>query len=63
MGHHFPLASGALHIEDAIENFSEIDFHRMPKAFRLGKERLENLPLRVTQVAGIGFTRRMSNFR
>jgi hypothetical protein len=63
MGQHFPLASGALYIENAIENFSKIDFHGMTKAFGFGQQLFQYLPLGITQIAGIWFSLGIGYFR
>ena len=61
--HHFPLTTGGLDVEDAIEKFSKIDLDGMTKAFGLGEQRFENFPLCITQVAGVGVALGVSDFR
>lgn len=45
MGHHFPLTACSLDVKDAVENLSEIYFHRTSESFWLRQEGLQNLPL------------------
>lgn len=63
MGQHFPLAASALDVKDAIEDFSEINFYRMSKAFRSGQQRLKERPLIIAQITGVGFAGRIGNDR
>ena len=63
MRHHLPFTSGALDIEDAVENFSEIDGPGTPEAFGLGEKRLNNLPFGIAEVTGVEGTRWVIYFR
>lgn len=63
MGQHFPLTACALHIEDAIEDLSEINFYWMSKALGFGHQWLQDLPLGVAQVTRVRLAGRIGNFR
>lgn len=51
MRYHFPLTARALHVENAVQNFSEINGDWMSESFGLGQQWFENFPLGIAQVA------------
>src|SRR5712672_985947 len=55
MGHQSPRTPAAQHVENAVDNFASRVFD-MDRLFRYGRDqRLQDLPLRVCQIRGIGF--------
>ena len=53
MRHHFPLATGALHAEQAIHDFSQVNRPGSTAAFGGREQICQQFPLGITQVGNI----------
>ncbi len=65
VGQHFPLATGAENAENRennLRNFTQVNRTGLPESFRNWKTGLENLPLNITEITGIGTTVKIDAF-
>ncbi len=54
---HIPLAAGAVEVEDSVEHLTHVDLPG-PADFVDGDQRLDDGPLLIGQVRGVGLTHR-----